>query len=197
MAEKRKFKGKDDKAKDSAAPSVVKKIKKFKTAGRENKEFKGIIRLVGKDIDGHYEVKDALKLVRGIGQNLSKSIINAAEKLGIVSNELIGNLTEQKLADLENLIKNLKDFNVKAFMLNRPNDIETGKDTHYLGNDLRFAVKQDIDREKITRSYKGWRHATGQRVRGQHSRSTGRSGLTIGVLKKALKQQKTDRAKKE
>ena len=30
----------------------------------------------------------------------------------------------------------------------------------------------------------------GQRVRGQHSRTTGRTGMSVGVLKKAIKAQK-------
>src|SRR2546422_6033274 len=38
---------------------------------------------------------------------------------------------------------------------------------------------------KMIRSYKGVRHETGQKVRGQRTRSNGRTGLTVGVTKKA------------
>jgi hypothetical protein len=37
----------------------------------------------------------------------------------------------------------------------------------------------------------GWRHSIGQKVRGQHNRTTGRSGMTVGVMKKALKAAKS------
>ncbi|NUN11861.1 30S ribosomal protein S13 [Candidatus Micrarchaeota archaeon] len=180
---------KTDKKKEDKKPAYVAPvIKKFKTEGRENKEFKGIIRLVGKDINGHYEVKDALRLIRGIGQNISRSLALVAEKnLNISRNELIGNLTEEKLAELEKLLKNPREFKIRLHLLNRPRDVESGKEAHFLATDLVFSTKQDIQRERDSRSYVGWRHSLGQRVRGQRNRSTGRSGMTVGVLKKALK----------
>jgi small subunit ribosomal protein S13 len=59
-----------------------------------------------------------------------------------------------------------------------------------------FATRQDVQFEKDTRTWRGWRHTMGQRVRGQHSRTTGRTGSSVGGLKKALKPQKAAGADK-
>ena len=53
-----------------------------------------------------------------------------------------------------------------------------------MGIDLEVSLKDDINRMKMIRSYKGVRHETGQKVRGQRTKSTGRTGATVGVKKK-------------
>jgi small subunit ribosomal protein S13 len=45
-------------------------------------------------------------------------------------------------------------------------------------------VMDDINRMRRTRSYKGIRHDKGKKVRGQRTRSNGRKGLAVGVVKK-------------
>ncbi len=40
---------------------------------------------------------------------------------------------------------------------------------------------------KMIRCYRGIRHEQGQKVRGQRTRSNGRTGLTVGVTKKAAR----------
>src|SRR5439155_336645 len=64
-------------------------------------------------------------------------------------------------------------------------DGETGVDIHLTGADVEIRRRDDINRMKMIRSYKGGRHETGQKVRGQRTRSNGRTGLTVGVTKKA------------
>ena len=76
------------------------------------------------------------------------------------------------------------------YMLNKRKNFDTGADVHYVGNDLTFSIRQDVNREVNLRTWKGYRHQYGQKVRGQHTRSTGRTGATMGVVKKsALKPQ--------
>jgi len=160
-----------------------------KMTGKESKDFKGIVRLAGTDLDGHLDVRKALNKIKGIGHNLSASLsIGASSKLGIDPAMSVGELSEEKLESLEAFIKN-PEGSVMTFMLNRQNDPETGSDRHLIATDLVFAINQDIQRQKDTRSYVGWRHSLGQKVRGQHNRTTGRSGMTVGVMKKTLKQQ--------
>ena len=43
---------------------------------------------------------------------------------------------------------------------------------------------EDINLMKKIRSYKGIRHERGQKVRGQRTKSTGRTGTTVGVKRK-------------
>src|SRR5213076_1268622 len=62
---------------------------------------------------------------------------------------------------------------------------ETVVDLHLTGADVEIRRRDDINRMKMIRSYKGVRHETGQKVRGQRTRSNGRTGLTVGVTKKA------------
>jgi small subunit ribosomal protein S13 len=45
---------------------------------------------------------------------------------------------------------------------------------------------QDIERERITASWRGYRHLSGLKVRGQRTRCTGRKGGAVGVAKGGL-----------
>lgn len=158
---------------------------------RESKDFRGILRLAGRDLDGHFTVANALSKIRGVGHNLAKSLVKIIQKdLGVNPGELLGNLSEEQLDGIEAVMRNPEQKGVKSFLLNRPRDKETGKPKHLIVTDLQLAVRQDITGEKEMRSWRGWRHSIGQKVRGQHTRSTGRTGMSVGVLKKALKQQK-------
>jgi small subunit ribosomal protein S13 len=71
-------------------------------------------------------------------------------------------------------------------MLNRQKDIDTGENKHLIGADLTLQIKTDIDGMKNQKSWRGFRHAYGLRVRGQHTRTTGRKGKAVGVKKKEL-----------
>jgi len=71
-----------------------------------------------------------------------------------------------------------------VWMLNRRNDTYTGENRHLTGTDLILSNKEDINLMKKIRSYKGIRHERGLRVRGQRTRSTGRTGAIVGVSRK-------------
>jgi small subunit ribosomal protein S13 len=49
--------------------------------------------------------------------------------------------------------------------------------------------RHDINRMKMINSYKGVRHKRGQKVRGQRTKSTGRTEGTIGVNVQAIKEE--------
>lgn len=160
-------------------------------APKESENFRGIVRIAGKDLDGHLKLYKALFKVKGIGQNLAKTLERIIEReLGIKPGSRIGDLTEEQIDKIDVILKNPQLSGVKNFLLNRARDKESGKDLHLLMNDLVFAIRQDVQAEKDTRTWRGWRHSLGQRVRGQHNRTTGRTGMTVGVLRKAIKEQK-------
>ena len=46
------------------------------------------------------------------------------------------------------------------------------------------SLEDDINRMKKVKSYKGIRHASGHKVRGQRTYSNGRRGLALGVSKR-------------
>ena len=149
-----------------------------------------IIRLSGKDVNGELSLIRALDEVKGIGSSMASAISFAIEqKLGIPRSTSIGSLSEAQIAQVEDVIKEPQKFGIPMYMLNRRKDFETGVDMHNVGNDLVFAVRQDVTREVSIRSWRGFRHQYGQKVRGQHTRSTGRTGATVGVMKKSAKEQ--------
>ena len=73
---------------------------------------------------------------------------------------------------------------IPPWMVNRPHDWETGVDLHLYSSDVDLRLRDDINRMKMIRCYRGIRHEQGQKVRGQRTRSNGRTGLTVGVIKK-------------
>ncbi len=159
---------------------------------REQKQQKAtsIIRLGGTDIDGDLSIERSLAEIKGVGINLSHALAHTIEgKLGIAKATKLGSLTEEQIESVEQVIKEPIKYGVPAYLLNRRKDMESGKDMHVIGNDLTFAVRQDINRDVSLRLWRGYRHQHGQKVRGQRTKSTGRTGATVGVMKKAAKQQ--------
>jgi len=49
---------------------------------------------------------------------------------------------------------------------------------------LESKYREDFERMKKIRLHRGLRHYWGLRVRGQHTKTTGRKGRTVGVSKK-------------
>ncbi len=144
----------------------------------------GIIRMAGRDIRGSHSIIGALMQIKGIGYNMARAIALAVERQhGIKMTDKIGNLTDQQTAQIEDMMRNPTKAGIPNFMLNRRKDLESGMDIHVIGVDQTVVVKQDIDRDIRNQTYRGFRHMYGQRVRGQRTRSTGRTGATVGVTK--------------
>ena len=53
-------------------------------------------------------------------------------------------------------------------------------------SDIPFTLRNDIERERISASWRGYRHLSGLKVRGQRTRCTGRKGGAVGVAKGGL-----------
>ncbi|MBI5036832.1 30S ribosomal protein S13 [Candidatus Micrarchaeota archaeon] len=171
-------------------PKHVPQKQAAKKTGKEKDNYRGIVRLVGKDLLGHLTVKQGLMRIPGVGQVLAANMARIVDtKVGIQFDEIVGNLDDSQLKKIEEVVRNPLSFGIPAHMLNRPIDPLEGTPKHLVMVDLGFAVKQDIQRHREIRSYRGWRHQMGQKVRGQRTRSTGRTGMTVGVLKKAMKAQ--------
>lgn len=144
-----------------------------------------IIRISGRDINGTYDIPKALDQVKGLGSNLSHAIaLEAERKLNIPMKTKLQDLSEEQIAKLEDAIKEPGKLGIPNYLFNRRKDVETGKDMHLVGVDLIVKTKQDIERDIKIQTYRGFRHQYGQKVRGQKTRSTGRTGATIGVTKK-------------
>ena len=157
---------------------------------RPQQRATSIIRMGGRDINGELGVERALAHIKGIGHDMAHSISFAVEsRLGIQKDTKIGSLSESQMESIESVIKDPAKYGIPTYMLNRRKSADTGTDVHIIGNDLMFATRQDVNRDIAVRAWRGYRHQHGQKVRGQRTRSTGRTGATVGVMKKAVKQQ--------
>lgn len=143
-------------------------------------EYKHILRIAGKDIEGSKKVIVALSKVKGIGYNFAHVLL---QSLNINMNSRVGFLTDRELADIETAIKDPSRSRMPEWYLNRRKDMDTGSHRHLITSDLDFMVSNDIDREKTIMSWRGYRHMFGLRVRGQCTRTTGRKGGAVGVKK--------------
>lgn len=150
-------------------------------------EFKHIVRLIDRDIDGSKTVLDALSDIKGIGLRLANIIAN---KLGIPPTARIGFLPSEKIEEIEKTIRNISESGLPSWLFNRRKDLETGEDKHLISSEVDLTIKADIEREKMLWSWRGYRHAYNLKVRGQKTRTTGRTGKTVGVAKKAAKKTK-------
>lgn len=192
MAKPAKESGKEAKEPAKEGPKPEKKREAFavtaaKPMMRGGKEIKGIVRLAGRDLKGEVPLDRALARIKGIGERMASMLSRAAySELGLPNDAVIGELSDEQMRKLEEMMANPQKHGIPLWMLNRRRDIETGSDKHLIGTDLTFTVKQDIEREKETGTWIGYRHNYGQKVRGQHTRTTGRKGMTVGVIRKAI-----------
>ena len=146
----------------------------------EDPDFKYIIRISNSDVSGEERLAYALTSIRGIGPRISNAIIN---KLNLDAQMLAGKLSDKDVAEIEGAIANIGDY-VPKWLLNRQNDYDSGEDIHSVSIDLKMTHDDDLNRMKKVKSYKGIRHASGHKVRGQRTYSNGRKGLALGVSRK-------------
>ncbi len=146
-------------------------------------EFRHLVRIAGKDLEGNKKLIVALSDIRGVGNNFAATVI---KKLGIDPRVRLGTLSEDQVHDVERALQNAATSALPQWYYNRRKDPETGETKQLLGSDLDFVIKNDIDAERNVQSWRGIRHGLGLKVRGQRTRTTGRKGRTVGVRKAVL-----------
>lgn len=166
-----KNEGKDE------APASDEKNKGKGKAEEENPDFKFIVRLANTDLEGERQVRVALTNIKGIGQRMSTLL---ARQTKIDPVKRIGDCTDEEVEMLQKAIAGLSDT-LPTWAVNRPNDPESGEDSHMVSTEIDLTLRDDLNRLKKIRSNRGIRHENNLPVRGQRTRSNGRTGLTIGV----------------
>ena len=146
-------------------------------------KFRQIIRIAGTNVDGAKKLTYALTEIKGVGIRLANVIV---EKAGLDPDTRLGFLSDGEVKRIESIIKNPSKNDIPSWLLNRRRDRETGSDLHLVGSDIDLQVKSDIERMKNTKSWKGHRHSHGLKVRGQKTRTTGRTRKAVGVKKKKI-----------
>ena len=141
-------------------------------------EFKHLVRISRKDVDGNKTIEHALTEIKGVGISLSKTLCRT---LDLDLDAKIGYIADEDVLRIEEILEDPQKFDIPSWMLNRREDYETGDDIHLIESDLDMTLRDDLNRMKKTRSYKGRRHEVGLPVRGQRTKSTFRKSSTVGV----------------
>jgi len=149
----------------------------------EEKELRAIVRIAGTDCNGEQKLKIGLCKIRGVGFSFANAVAKAT---GLSPDMKTGELTDEDVEKIEKVMHDPGSFNIPAWMTNRRNDPSTGTSTQLVGSEIDIALRSDLERMRRTASWKGIRHSLGLKVRGQHTKTTGRTGKTVGVSKKAL-----------
>ena len=143
-------------------------------------EYRHIVRIVGNDIPGDKKLLLGLTQIRGIGRSFATAVLDS---LNIDPNTNIGYLSDSQVKSIEGILSDPIAAKFPTWFLNRRKDVETGQDKHLITSDIEFTIRNDVERERITGSWRGYRHMFGLKVRGQRTRTTGRKGGAVGVAK--------------
>jgi small subunit ribosomal protein S18e len=152
----------------------------FKT----EKDFKFILRIFNSNIDGKQKIPYALRKIKGIGRRFAKVV---TIKAGLDPNRRAGELTEEEIEKIVDVVNKPLDYDLPKWILNRKKDVKDGTYTQQVANGWDTKIREDLERMKKMKLHKGLRHYFGLRVRGQHTCSTGRRGKTIGVSRTKAK----------
>jgi small subunit ribosomal protein S13 len=155
-AGKRAEKGKDKtpKAPEKAAEKPV------------DKDIRYFVRVKNTDLDGTRSVQIALTKIPGIGRITARAISKLAKVNPL---DTMGKLDDAGVDRLRQVVDNYGP-QVPLWMLNRPADPYTGEGKHLLSTDVLIGKEDDVNRMR--------------KIRGQRTKSTGRTGTTVGVKRK-------------
>ncbi len=163
------------------AKEKPKKAEEKPKKSAEADELKHIVRILNTDLAGKKQVQMALTGIKGVGRRCARIF---TDKAGVDPRATLGMLPDAEIDKLKKVIEQDASSILPVWMVNRRGDMATGTDKHIMGMDLSMTLREDLDLMKKMRSYKGIRHERGLRVRGQRTRSTGRTGAIVGVSRK-------------
>ncbi|CAN7092258.1 unnamed protein product [Brassica rapa subsp. narinosa] len=146
-----------------------------------NEEFQHILRVLNTNVDGKQKIMFALTSIKGIGRRLANIVCKKAD---VDMNKRAGELSAAEIDNLMTIVANPKQYKIPDWFLNRQKDYKDGKYSQVVSNALDMKLRDDLERLKKIRNHRGLRHYWGLRVRGQHTKTTGRRGKTVGVSKK-------------
>eukprot|EP00812_Abedinium_dasypus_P010697 NODE_4300_length_688_cov_140.047393.p1 GENE.NODE_4300_length_688_cov_140.047393~~NODE_4300_length_688_cov_140.047393.p1 ORF type:complete len:147 (+),score=53.88 NODE_4300_length_688_cov_140.047393:107-547(+) len=137
----------------------------------QSQNFQHILRIMNTNIDGRQKVMFALTSIKGIGRRLSNLII---KKCDIDMNKRAGELTTDEVNKILAVIQNPLQYKIPEYFLNHRKDFKDGKSTQSCANIWDTFIRDTLERIKKVRLHRGLRHYWGIKVRGQHTKTTGR-----------------------
>ncbi|HKJ58902.1 MAG TPA: 30S ribosomal protein S13 [Halobacteriales archaeon] len=155
-----------------------------------DEDLRYFVRIGGTDLDGTKSVERALAGMDGIGRRSARIIARSA---GVDRHETLGRLDDDVIDDIVEEVEGYGN-DVPTWLTNRRKDFFGGDDRHVVGNDVELSRQQDVNRMQKIGSYKGIRHRRGQKVRGQRTKSTGRTEGTVGVNVERIREEEAEEA---
>ncbi|MCH2268265.1 30S ribosomal protein S13 [Candidatus Thalassarchaeum betae] len=143
-------------------------------------DFSYILRMANSDIDGLRPIAIGLTSIKGVGMRTSHQICRLA---GIDGKTLGGHLSDDEQDSLRSAIDDYATT-VPWWLVNRQRDLGTNEDAHIVAMEVKMTRDDDISRMAGIKAYRGMRHRSGHKVRGQRLRSNGRKGSSLGVERK-------------
>ena len=147
----------------------------------QEENFKELLRLFNTNIEGRRSALYALTSVKGIGRRFAGIVLKKAE---IELTKRSGELTDEQINKIQDIIQAPEKYKIPTWFLNRRRDWKSGATEHLVANAVDMYLREDLERLKKIKSERGLRHMWGLRVRGQHTKTTGRRGKTVGVSHK-------------
>uniref|UniRef100_A0A8C2N0P6 Small ribosomal subunit protein uS13 n=1 Tax=Cricetulus griseus TaxID=10029 RepID=A0A8C2N0P6_CRIGR len=134
-------------------------------------KFQHILRVLDTNIHARRKIAIAITVTKGAGQRQAHVVLRKADI----------NLTKRAGEPTEDEVERDK---IPDWFLNRQKDMKDGKYSQVLTNGLDNKLHEDLERWKKVRAHRELFHFWGLRVRGQHTKTTGRRGRTVGTSKK-------------
>uniref|UniRef100_A0A8C2LV38 Small ribosomal subunit protein uS13 n=1 Tax=Cricetulus griseus TaxID=10029 RepID=A0A8C2LV38_CRIGR len=122
-----------------------------------------ILQVLNTNIDGQRKIAFTIIAIKGV----------VLRKVDFDLTKRAGELTEDQV----------ERYKIPDWFLNRQKDVKDGKYIQVLANGLDNKLHEDLERLKI-RIHRGLQPFWGLRVQGQHTKTTGHRGHTMGVSKK-------------
>jgi small subunit ribosomal protein S13 len=159
----------------------------------DDEDLRYFVRIGQTDLDGTKSVERSLSEMNGIGRRAARII---AENAGVDRTATFGRLDDDQIDTVVEHVQSFAEDNPE-WLTNHRKGYYDGETTHELGNDLEMSRRQDINRLQMINAYRGVRHKRGQKVRGQRTRSTGRSEGTVGVNVEEIQEEAAEEAEGE
>uniref|UniRef100_A0A674CAH7 Small ribosomal subunit protein uS13 n=1 Tax=Salmo trutta TaxID=8032 RepID=A0A674CAH7_SALTR len=142
-------------------------------------KFQHILRVLNTNIDGRRKIAFAITAIKGVGRRYAHVVLRKAD---IDLSKRAGELTDDEVERVVTIMQNPRQYKIPDWFLNRQKDVKDGKYSQF--SLTMVLLREDLERLKKIRAHRGLRHFWGLRVRGQHTKTTGRRGRTVGVSKK-------------
>ncbi|KAJ7207728.1 40S ribosomal protein S18 [Mycena rebaudengoi] len=129
--------------------------------------FQHILRLLNTNVDGEW---NALTEIKGVNRRYSNLVCKKAYV--DLNKRRAGDLNSDELERTVTIIQNPTQFKIPTWFLNRQGTLSTARTRRFFGSEQGEA-RDETKRKKLT-SVNARRETRGLRVRGQHTKTTGK-----------------------